>query len=227
MNRTSKIKLKAVLSLIAALAVMLAVVSLMPITVSAAENPLRFTVAQVFTSSSDPADGTFIYRLNPLDPDNPMPQGGTAFGYDVTITGNSSVEIGPVNFTRGGIYRYELAQVIDAEKPGYTCDRRIYTIEVHVDTALNVALVVINVDGTKADNIVFENGYSAPPDQSVPPVDPGKEKPDGGNEGKPGPPTGDELEAAFYYALFVLGVVAAAGIVVYLIRSKRRKQSGG
>ena len=49
-----------------------------------------------------------------------------------------------------GIYKYTIFQVIERERPSYTYDKRVYTIEVYVDWALDVMLVIKDADGAKA-----------------------------------------------------------------------------
>jgi pilin isopeptide linkage protein len=143
----------------------------------AAEYPLTFTVEQIVEPDSSGAERIFWYKLEPHHPDNPMPAGSTAEGYAFKITGNSSIEIGPFRYDRQDVYRYKLYQVIEVKKPGYTYDSRIYTIEVHVDGLQNVTLIVINVDGSKAASIRFENGYHGFPGDPEPgPGPPVREK---------------------------------------------------
>jgi len=157
-----------------------------PLAAHAADNPLRFMVKQVFTTSSASVDGTFTYRLKALGPDHPMPAGSTAEGHTFTITGNSGAETGPLSYNKQGVYRYELVQVIGIEKPGYTYDKRVYTLEVYVDAALKAELVVRNQDGTKADEIKFENAYHVLPSDPSLMTDPLVMKTVSGNPGSAG-----------------------------------------
>ena len=129
---------------------------------AANNNPIKITVTQVFFSdnaSPAPADGKFTYRLKPLESGNPMPAGSTAEGYIFTVTGNNSVEIGPLTYNQRGVYRYELGlfQEAGTENPGCAHDKRVYTIEAYADGELNVQIIVLNANGAKTDYIVFEN----------------------------------------------------------------------
>ena len=141
-----------------AAAIVMILMACMPPAANAAAGPLRITVNQVFTASG--GAGVFTYRLKPLGTGNPMPAGSTAEGYTFTIAGTSSVTIEPGTFVLQGVYRYELFQVIGASKPGYTYDKRVYTIEVHVDEEPDVIVIVYNEDRTKAETITFQNSYS-------------------------------------------------------------------
>ena len=156
---------KKVLCAVTMLAMLLTVLA--PLTVYAATNPRKITVNQVATN-----DGTFTYRLKPLEAGNPMPAGSTAEGYTFSITGTGSAEIELPSYPQQGVYRYSLAQIIGTERPGYTCDKRVYTIEAHVDVMLEMDIVVRNQDGEKEGDIVFENSHKALPSDPALMVDP-------------------------------------------------------
>ncbi|MCL2013352.1 MAG: hypothetical protein FWG69_00010 [Oscillospiraceae bacterium] len=181
MTRTYNMRRKLVYSIIAALVITLFTTALIPVTASAAENPLMFTVNQ-----TAPEGIAFRYRLKPFSPESPMPQGSAAGGYIITLTGNNSVQIGPLNFQRQGLYRYEISRVTEPEKPGYIYDKRVYTIEVRVDEKLNATLILINSDGTKADSVLFKNGYRAQSSDPALMVDPPVKKTVSGNPGTAG-----------------------------------------
>jgi pilin isopeptide linkage protein len=183
MNRTVKTKGRIILCVTTILMLALISVILAPVAAYAANAPLKITVEQTVDTALPLTEAVFKYKLTPLDPSNPMPSGSTPEGYVFTITGNNSVEIGSLRYDRQDIYRYRLYQVIEAEKPGYTYDKRTYIIEVHVDETLNVVLVVINVDGTKAVSIKFENGYRVLPSDSKSMIDPPVKKMISGNPG--------------------------------------------
>ena len=131
-----------------------------PAAAFAAENPLEITVFQVFTTASDSADDTFLYRLKPSAASSPMPQGSTPDGYTFSIAGTDSLQIGPINFTQSGVFEYELFQVIATEQTGYTYDRHVFTIYAYVNAQLGVDLVIFNMDNTKTDTIEFRNIFS-------------------------------------------------------------------
>jgi pilin isopeptide linkage protein len=164
MNRIVKTKVKNILHTVTTFAVILIIlIPVTAVTVFAAYNSFRFTVYQTFTTSSASAYSTFTYRLRPLETGNPMPAGSNSDGYTFTLTGNSSIEIGPLNCSQRGVYRYELFQVIGTRNPGYIYDSQIYTIEVHVDMSLNVKIIVLNKNGAKEEYIKFENRYNLLP----------------------------------------------------------------
>ena len=156
--------------LVIALVMTLVAAALAPIVAYAADNPLYFSVEQTIRPAS--SDEEFAYRLTPLGDGSPMPFGSLSDGYYFTIAGEGSANIGPISYSRPGVYRYEIFQIIEEEKPGYTYDRRVYIIEVYVDATLDVTLVIINVDGTKTDVIVFENEYNVEPSDPELMVDP-------------------------------------------------------
>ena len=101
------------------------IIAAAPITAYAAANPLPVTVTQIFTASASSTADEFTYMLKPLESHNPMPAGSAAEGYTFTISGNNNVEISLPAAARQGVYRYELYQKVDAEKPGFTYDKQV------------------------------------------------------------------------------------------------------
>jgi len=183
MNRIFETDNKSVMHIITVLILMLLAAASAPVSVYAADNPLKITLEQTVDASllSAEAETAFKYRLKPLASENPMPPGSTKEGYTLTVSGNRSIEIAPLRYIRAGIYRYELFQLIETRQLGYTYDQRTYTLEVYVDAALNVALVVRNTDGTKANSIKFENKYRALPSDPSLMIDPPVKKTVSGN----------------------------------------------
>jgi len=145
-----------------------------------AATPLQITVNQVFTTP----DGTFTYRLKPLATGNPMPAGSTADGYTFTITGTRSVAFELSGFAIDGLYRYDIFQVITGEKLGYTYDKRVYMVEVYVESLQDIHVIAYNQDGTKAAAITFVNAYGALPSDPGLMVDPPVRKTVFGNPGR-------------------------------------------
>ena len=134
-------------------------------------NPMKITVRQFFSTSSASVDNKFTYVLEPLEPGSPMPAEGAADGYVFSINGNNDRQTSPIKFNYPGLYKYKLSQLITTEKPGYTYDRQVYTIHVHVDAELNVIVIVWKENGEKAANVDFYNSYNNPvPPTTVPPV---------------------------------------------------------
>ncbi|MCL2670930.1 MAG: hypothetical protein FWF10_02710 [Clostridiales bacterium] len=151
-------------------ATLLLLLALTPLGARAANEPAAFKVEQVFSTTSTAAAAAFTYRLTARQADSPMPAGSTAAGYTFTITGTGSVQIGPFAIGEPGLYRYTLTQITETEKSGYSYDRRIYDIELHVDESREVQILAYNADGTKAEQIMFENSYTPlPSDPSLMP----------------------------------------------------------
>ena len=144
--------------LVAALAFAFLSAAVAPMNAQAAAVPLHITVSQ-----TAPAEHSFSYVLKPLKASNPMPPGSAQDGYAFSIVGQNSVKLGPMSFNRHDVYRYQVLQTVQSEKQGYTYDRRVYTVEVRVDEALNTILLVFNADGSKAESIRFENAYRVLP----------------------------------------------------------------
>ena len=173
-------------ALCAAIVLALALILAAPAAAFAAQNPLMITVKQAFTASSESVDATFTYRLKPLEAGWPMPEGSTEEGYTFTINGNDSVQLGPLDFSKQSICRYELFQVIGKEKQGYTYDKQIYTIEVWGSPEGRVEYIVNNRDGSKSEDIGFENSYDPLASDPKLMADPPVSKTVSGNPAKPG-----------------------------------------
>ena len=165
--------------------IVMLVVTSVPLTSYAAANPLDITVKQAFATSSAGADATFTYQLKPLESGNPLPAGSAADGYLFDITGTAATDIELPVYGQQGIYRYELLQVINAEKPGYTYDRRVYTIEIYADTAQSAEVIVYNQQGEKEGSIEFQNSYHILPSDPALMTDPLITKTVSGHPGHP------------------------------------------
>ena len=166
--------------------IMLMAAIVAPMAAYSAENPVKLTVMQSYSASPTSPGDTFNYRLKALNDYNPMPAGSDALGYQFSIAGNGSKEIGPLAFDEPGVYLYEVFQVIGTESPGYTYDKRVYRVEAHVTASLFVTVVVFDEDGKKEDKIVFENAYEVLPTDPLLMTDPPVIKTVSGNPGSAG-----------------------------------------
>lgn len=172
-------------------------------------------VQQIFHTgeTEEQPDGSFEYELTALEKENPLPESNTADGvYLFSMNGTESREIGPMVFTHGGIYHYQIRQKISEEKEHYTCDRTVYAIDIYVKNGrqgLTTEMIVRNTGGSKCEGIEFENTYTAP-----------------GVETTPGPAptvspgtvstvkTGDENPVGVYVGIMILMPAVFAGAAV-------------
>ena len=187
-------------------------------------NPFSLRVEQIFTAAEDTEPPTFTYRLKPLEPGTPMPEGSTYDGYEFKITGNDSLYIGQFSYKNQGVYRYDLSMVVEKYRPGFTYKKRKYYIEVNVIANLTTGVVVLNEDGTKAETILFESSYEAPPE----PIKP--DRPPAPPPFYPGgqqtlPDIGDKMNPDVFLALSAASGISAILLAVYL--RKRRKITAG
>lgn len=125
----------------------------------------RLPVEQIFISdsSTEEVSAEFAYELTPIESGNPMPAGSVFGVYSFTITGDSTLEIGPMVFNSPGVYSYTLQRSPSAtSSPGYIYDQEVYRISFYVSMQggeLTQKLLVYRSDHTKTGNIRFENSY--------------------------------------------------------------------
>ena len=155
MNKIRNINGRRLSYAILIVAVMLIAVA--PLIASAANNKVNFTVRQNFIAPPQTETGLFNYELRPLGSGNPMPTGNQKDVYAFSIAGNKTIDIGPIVFDRQGTFKYEVYQVVDSVKPGYTYDWQVYTIEVRVNADLEIEIVIRNNKQVKVKEIVFDN----------------------------------------------------------------------
>jgi len=173
-RQTVRVRTRRLLRILLACAVaMVCLMGVLPVAVASAL-PLgqaTLPVSQVFTSDSPMrgVDATFAYRLTPLDASNPMPAGSDASGYTFSITGNDHLQMGPINFTKTGVYTYELKNATPS-RSGYTLDPRVYTIKFYITNDEDPLVIVYLENGEKAPTVDFDPSYhqgSVPADTVV------------------------------------------------------------
>jgi len=139
---------------------------LIPAAHAARPGEIVLTVRQVLTNAGTPLpETTFSYKLAPELAANPMPAGSGEEGYVFSITGTDDLDIGPIIFTQAGKYAYEIAH-ITSPRPGYTCDQKVYTLEIYVKRDLDITVVARKADGSKAPDIKYEHSYKLSSDPS-------------------------------------------------------------
>lgn len=112
----------------------------------------------------DKLDQTFGYELIRKEQDAPMPEGSDGDRYEFAVKGSEKKEVGPITYTRTGIWHYALKQSVQKEVNGYDYDKQTYEITVYVenlaDGSLGTQIIVTNKEGNKVDEILFKNGYT-------------------------------------------------------------------
>ncbi|MDR2975673.1 MAG: hypothetical protein LBV00_13370 [Propionibacteriaceae bacterium] len=124
-----------------------------------AASSVSLDVGQAFTSSDPADDGVFDYRLTATRPGDPMPEGEDSQEYRFSMSGDEVVTVGPIAYDQAGLYEYELAQIIDPARAGYTYDQRVFLVQVHVGPAPGLVTQVVvrqnDAEGDKVDDVVF------------------------------------------------------------------------
>jgi len=172
------------------LACFLAAASVRTASAAPSTHPVTLTVEQVFTMPAwSTADDTFTYQVTALETGSPMPSGSVTEAYTFTIDGTGNAAVGAIDFTRAGIYRYEIKQVITAPKTGYDYDGQVYAVTIYVKNSgagLANEVIVQNSDGDKVGSIRFENAYNPLASDPAVMVDPPVKKTVTGSLGRDG-----------------------------------------
>ena len=112
----------------------------------------------------DKRNQTFRYELIREEQDAPMPDESDGDRYVFDMKGSEKKEIGPITYTRTGIWHYTLKQSVQKEEKDYDYDKQTYAISVYVenlaDGGLGVQMIVTNKEGNKVDEIRFKPGYA-------------------------------------------------------------------
>jgi hypothetical protein len=204
--------------------IMLSLVAIiMPMMVHGAAGFPRVSVSQL-NPSTMPTDVIFTYKLKPNEPNNPMPLGSTEAGFAFTLSGKSVKELVFSENIREGHYIYKLSQVVERERTGVIYDKSSYRIELLVNETKEATLIVFCEEGSKVEEITFENGFkqavNPPPKDDdpkpVPTPSPTPEKP----LVPKGPITGDNTN----FVLEIVGIIAALSIFI-IVAVARKKSS--
>lgn len=120
---------------------------------------------------SEESEGLFAYDLTALEEGSPMPDDSQNKVYSFSMNGTENRKIGPIIFSHGGIYRYEVKQNISGKKENYRYDETVYMVEVYVkneEHGLTAEVIVMNEAGSKCESIQFENTYTVPGTEMTP-----------------------------------------------------------
>lgn len=105
---------------------------------------------------------TGVYLLEPLNLENPMPNGHSM--YQIELTGNMTSTINGFDFSQEGTFFYKLFQQIPKESPDFSYDEQVYLVTVYViDTSngLQTEVIIENNKKLKVAAAKFINTYSA------------------------------------------------------------------
>lgn len=161
--------------------------------------------------TSEELEGLFEYDLTALEEGSPMPDDSQNNIYSFSMSGTENRKIGPMIFSHGGIYRYEVKQNISGKKENYRYDETVYTVEVYVkneEHGLTAEVIVLNEAGSKCESIQFENTYTVPGTEMTPApfpnVTPGA---------VPAVRTGDTNSLGMYVILLGLAVLMMGAVI--------------
>ena len=164
---------------------------------------------------SPAASGAFQFKLEALDHSFPMPEGASDGVKNIRIIGEGENVFGTWSYVRAGVYGYTVSEVNMGEA-GYRYDDAVYMISDVVTNyggQLIVTRAVTDSRNERVDVMAFTNTYN-PVDQTQAAQ----------RRGVDGPKTGDAMNAALYYIIFILGgiFVICAAILLFKRDSKSR-----
>ncbi len=81
----------------------------------------KLVVAKNIEGDKPKADSKFVFKLEPLDKNNPMPEAGR----EVTIKGEGEIAFGTIEFTQPGTYYYRIMEQ-NTGIEGYKYDKTVY-----------------------------------------------------------------------------------------------------
>lgn len=165
--------------------------------------------------------GTFTFKLEAGEKNNPMPSGSKDGVKMMNIIGPGEAEFGTWSYTKPGTYYYTVSEVNNGEK-GYSYDTAVYTITDSVKNEngrLAVMRTVTNASQKPVENFTFVNKYKTPLGENG---DAESSKGTGAGKGINGPKTGDDTNSVPLFIINVIAAFAAVGCIVYLLFDKHR-----
>ena len=136
---------------------------LIPTAQASGPQAVTLTITQVLDPGPTmPSRQAFTYRLSSESPNAPMPSGSVDGNYEFALSGNMTIELGPLTFNSSGVYNYDLRGVTQAME-GYVLDYQVYSIRVTVSWDLKATVIVHDKAGYKVGELSFTQMYSPPP----------------------------------------------------------------
>jgi len=170
--------------------------------------PVTFDVQQV-VNNDVPEHDTFTFRLTADDPTTPLPAGSNSTGYTFNIAGNTTATVGPIAYSKPGVYNYHL-HCVNPKPADSTADTTVYAINVYVDANLDAVTVVTSTSGDKQNAVLFT--------QSLPQT--------GSSQSGDNPQTGDNSQPVLWLTMMIASA-ALLGLLVFVgVRMSRRANHG-
>jgi len=228
------------------IAVVTVLLALFPATALGTNNTrgttLSIPVEQIFSVvKGGEKEASFSYELTRLEASSPLPIVGTGTvtgdSFSFTLIGSEVKDIGPLVFTHGGLYAYEIRST-STQELGFTLDDTIYTVIIAVaniadaELSAEIRAVYTRPSGSSAESkvplesgrITFNKKYEAAmgkpeskPDQVIQ-----KEDPLAGIT--QGPKTGDYADPASFLAAMAISaaIVLFTLLLIYIDRKSER-----
>lgn len=192
--------------------------------------PVDQTFTAENTQDKEPEEEV-SYSLKALGTDTPMPEGAGENGYIFTLSGSQDVQVGPIEYTHGGVYEYTLSPEI-SEKEYYTYDTSVYHVKVYVKNTqvgdLTALVVMENGHGEKVDSASFEHNFTGPEPviETEPETQPQTQPQTEESQSEPHPQkaqipkTGDVMNLPLWTGILAV----SAGVIIFAAVRKKKTQ---
>ena len=238
-NRKLQKALKVLMLSVAVAVVLLAVLPTTALSANVTRGTtLSIPVEQILSvTKGGEKEASFSYELTRLDASSPLPADTTEDSFNFTLTSSEVKDIGPLNFTHGGLYAYEIKST-STQEPGFTLDNTIYTVIIAVaniadgELSAEIRAVYTRPSGTSAEKkiplesgrITFNKKYEvSTTDEPKTDPPPRKEIPPAGITR--GPKTGDYTDPASLLAAMAISaaIVLFTLFLIYIDRKSERE----
>ena len=134
-------------------------------------NQVEFSISQILDiertispqNEQELKEQEFVYVLEAIESENPLPQGRQDNQYIFSLKGNQSLNLEPLTFTEVGEYHYQLRlQEIKADK-AFTYDPEVYEMTVYVTESngrVRADAIALNKAGLKNEELIFTHSYA-------------------------------------------------------------------
>lgn len=125
---------------------------------------VQIPVEQIFQQSGiDKVEDSFVYEIYGDRSTDPLPETASGGSFKFILKGSEKTNL-KINYSRAGLYKYKIKQVISKKISGYSYDEQIYDVDVYIknlnDYAFTSQVIIKNQMNNKPVIVKFSNKYS-------------------------------------------------------------------